>query len=217
MCYSLRTISTNFIYPLVYPDSLESRLKKGEIKAEEMQSVNVPEERYDISHFDRFEDKIKSMAKKDYKTVIAELKTPVEVKFYCGMVLKYESDEKLYGAAEYWPSFKRIHKRKRGDCDDGAIAAAAILSDDGFPPYILCLSRGSDNKSGHAVFLYKDKRGLFGSMGINAREDTYMPTHKTTNINGLIDALNAISNDNYKTYKIYDLRKINPDFIDKDF
>ncbi len=92
-----------------------------------------------------------------------------EAIIYSDRVLKYEYDSIQYGK-NYWAPLKTIHKTKKDDCDGGAIAAAALLQDDGFPPYILWLK---SKKDAHVVFLYKTDKGEYGSIGINHNDCQY--------------------------------------------
>lgn len=96
-----------------------------------------------------------------HRKKIAEIDTIEEAMDYC-LNLEYCYDEEQYGR-ECWVSFKKIHKSQKDDCDGGAIAAAALLSDDGYPAKIICMY-GDD--WGHAIFLY-EKNNKYGSIGIN--------------------------------------------------
>lgn len=98
----------------------------------------------------------------DYKKVIKEVDSIDEAVAYCLNYLEYWSDKEQYGK-ECWVSFKRINKSGKDDCDGGAVAAGALLSDNGYSFTVLCM----DNEQvGHAVFLYKEN-GKYGSIGIN--------------------------------------------------
>lgn len=148
--------------------------------------------------------KVKEAAKKDYKSVIKELKTPLEAKLYCMRILEYEKDSVVYGKEDYWASFKYIHENKKDDCDGGALAAAAILSDDGFPPYIAVLSKETAPRSAHAIFVYKTKEGKYGSLGINIL-DCFSDWNSIEEIVSFLG---------YDSFQIYDISKRFPDYID---
>lgn len=148
--------------------------------------------------------KVREVAEKDYMSVIKELKTPLEAKLYCTKILEYKKDSVVYGKSDYWASFKHIHKNKKDDCDGGALAAAAILSDNGFPPYIAIISNAKDV---HAVFVYKTTKGEYCSIGINYSDCL----SGCKNIEELKCKLGK-----YTSIQIYDLSKRFPNYIDND-
>lgn len=156
-------------------------------------------------------EKVYKVSKEDYKTVIKELKTPLEAAIYCIYVIegREDADWRLYGRYEYFASFKYIHDIKADDCDGGSVAAAAILSDNGFPPYIGILEQ--DEGDGHAIFVYK-KDGLYGSIGINISDYRF----GYANVEDLKDAIGKTLEQEFDTIEIYDLGKRFPDFIDND-
>jgi len=150
--------------------------------------------------------KVEKIAEKDYLTVIKELKTPLEASIYCTKILEYENDIKVYGKRDYWASFKQIHKNKKDDCDGGALAAAAILSDDGFQPYIAVLSDEGTPVQAHAIFVYKTDKEKYGSIGINRSDCT-----------SGYDSLEKLVNDmGFSHFQIYNISKYNPDYINND-
>jgi hypothetical protein len=105
----------------------------------------------------------------NYKEAIKTIDTPFQVQEFFNDYFSYD----YVSAADLLhlttPSFKDIYSKKKGVCLDYAVCAAALLSDNGYPPLILVLGGGGENK-GHAVFLFKDvgPRGLpdcFWGMG----------------------------------------------------
>ena len=105
--------------------------------------------------------------KMSYKEAIKKVTTPIEAKDYCLNHLKSSHNSLDYEG--YYHNFEDIHKNKRVDCVHAAISCAALLSDDGFKPYIL--SFGEEGKTGHTVFLYQ-KGKKYGSIGINEQDFT---------------------------------------------
>ncbi len=187
------------------------------INASEMKSIKRSYPLYTQKDKERIESRVLKIGKEDYKTVIKELKTPLEAMIYCTEVLKYESDEKVWGEEDYYASFKNIHQVKKDDCDGGALAAAAILSDNGFPPYIAILSnsdsnKNDDNSEAHAIFIYKTQEKKYCSIGIN-KEDFIQ---NAKNLKELMRIINLRLNSKYDQIMIYDLTKKYPDFIDND-
>ena len=66
--------------------------------------------------------------------MILEIITPDQTKRYLTEYPSPKSDEANYGKEDYIASFKIIHKKGSDDCDGSALAAAALLHDDGYPP-----------------------------------------------------------------------------------
>jgi hypothetical protein len=103
-----------------------------------------------------------------YSKVIKEVKTPEQAKRYLTEYLSVKSDIDNYGVEDYIASFKKIHEKGSDDCDGGALAAAALLYDDGYPPLMLCMykkEQSSEHYGGHAVFIYQIN-GKWGTLGI---------------------------------------------------
>lgn len=115
--------------------------------------------------------KINKYKKLSIEQVIKAVSTPEQAAEYC-LSLESASDSELYGEPDYWASFKKTHSTQRGDCEDAAIAAAVLLSDDGYKPLLLELEEfwepGKSIKA-HIVYVYK-KKGLWGSIGINSSD-----------------------------------------------
>ncbi len=147
--------------------------------------------------------KIKDLESKNYKEAIKEVKTPEEDTAYCLYFLKYFPEK-----ADTFSSFKEIHKKKIDDCDGGAYTAAALLSDNGHPLKVLTLA--DSTKNGHMLFLYENKRGGFGTIGIFPA-DNIPATNK--NINEIIQIYNERTGKNYTEYKIFGISEKQKDFI----
>ena len=104
--------------------------------------------------------------------------------------LRYSSDRANYGAEDFDAPFDEINARGRDDCDGGATAGAALLSDNA--RYTLSRMHLSGRggaigsflgtfglSEGHDVTLVYDKEtGKYGSLGINAF-DNIKPTYNT--------------------------------------
>lgn len=154
---------------------------------------------------------VNSVRDKDYKEVIATLKTPLEAIVYCTEILEYRGDMEIFGKRDYHASFKYIHENKKDDCDAGGVSPAAVLSDDGFPSYVAILSTPKVDIA-HEVFIYKTENGKYSSIGINDSDCLF-------NYNSLeelkVDICKGLSRI-HKDIVIYDLKKRYPDFIDND-
>lgn len=162
-------------------------------------------------------NKIKSIDYDEYK-MLSEIKDPRDAEIYCTKILKRspnpyadtDIDKIIYGKEDYWASFKESFIQRLGDCDDGAIAAAALLYDNGFHPYFLELQ---GKKAGHLIFLYKDKEGKFGTVGI---DNIDCRKAKYNNIENLFEEINKDFGGIFNSYSILDASKIFPDAINKE-
>lgn len=159
-------------------------------------------------------ERILQIAQGDYKQVIKELSSPLEASIYCTEYLAHggiDSDLKIYGEKDYWASFRKIHEKKIDDCDGGALAAAALLSDDGFQPYVLII-RGSNIS--HTVFLYIDQNGKYGSIGINKSDNNPPLMNSIEELAGKLGR--DIGYERINSYEVFDISCVHPDFIDND-
>jgi predicted transglutaminase-like cysteine proteinase len=190
-------------------DVLSQKIKR--INQRKVKSIEIPTTKGGYS--DRI-DKINSIKYNDYLNMLKEVKDIRDAEIYCTKVLEASQnpyaqdsiDKILYGKDDYWASFRESYIQRLGDCDDGAMAAASLLYDNGFPPYFLTLN-GKD--SGHLVFLYKDKEGKFGTLGINYL-DCRRPKHK--NIKDLVNEFEEFMGEKV-TYEILDAKEIFPQAI----
>ncbi len=121
--------------------------------------------------------KIQSLS---YRQVISEIETPEQAQQYLLNYLTFAHDQKIFGEKDYIASFERIHTQGSDDCDGGVIAAAALLSDNGYPPLSLCMYKKEHtltNVGGHAIFIYKQD-GKWGTLGI-LKYDCQSPRYKS--------------------------------------
>jgi hypothetical protein len=101
-----------------------------------------------------------------HREVIAKINNPKDVQLYFDHFMAYE---KTNGNR----TFRHFHEVRKGDCSEYAIAAAALLSDDGYDPIILRLHPYT-NFSGppHAIFLYRTPEG-YGALGNTSMDPVY--------------------------------------------
>ncbi|MDP3918623.1 MAG: hypothetical protein Q8Q35_01820 [Nanoarchaeota archaeon] len=139
-----------------------------------------------------------------WKKSIEIVHTTEEAQKYLYQRFRYQHGE---GVAN---SFAINHKDRRGDCNEYAMAAAALLYDDGFTPNLLFTSRYGLDFS-HAVFVYKTDKG-FGALGNTPIEPKY------SSINDLVLALNHRYRFIFNRYKLIDLVATFPnnEWIDSD-
>ncbi len=125
-----------------------------------------------------------------WKEVIRKIKTPEEAQRYLDVHFRYENEGK-------YESFKLNHKDREGVCFDYALAAAALLRDDGYPSTILELTGDGPD---HTVFLYKkgEKYCVLGNTPL---------MEGCRNMGVLIKVLNARYNTNFDSYFVFDMEE----------
>ncbi len=121
--------------------------------------------------------------------------------------LHYEHDITNYGEENYIASFKVINDRRKDDCDGGAIAAAALLSDDGYAPLMLFMNPKNRKEPGHAIFIYREN-GLIGCLGIS-KSDCIRPR-----FNNLEEVTRYFG---FNEYGLINLDKVSPDWKECDY
>lgn len=68
--------------------------------------------------------------------------------------VSYVSDKTVYGYDEYWAYAYQTLKRRKGDCEDGAILMANIMLRSGIPYWRIRLNAGNVKDGGHAYVTY---------------------------------------------------------------
>jgi hypothetical protein len=133
---------------------------------------------------------------------ITEIKDPKEVEKWLETVLSYQYDEQTYGKGDFWAACGLTYENKKGDCEDYAICAAALLQGDVEKGYIISLyGRIKDDKA-HAVFAYQQdgRWGVISNQPLEFREPLFV---------SLDEVINNINNskdppERYTKYTIYD-------------
>ena len=127
-------------------------------------------------------------SKLTWQEAINHVKTPKQAQDYLYKHLDIDFRELMWGfnflGINFFTkgeTFKYNHTKRKGICIDYATAAAALLSDNGYPPLMLHM-RCDSKRDMHVVFLYKTKEG-FGALGMTPEK----PVHKT--IDSLVNAL----------------------------
>jgi hypothetical protein len=203
-------------YGYTLPQNMKTVNHEELIKTIKFNKIRYSPKKFkNIEFLEHFKN-IKKKSKLNYKETLKKINTIEEAMTYCSHILKYGGnhfDSIQYNTNDYWASFKQIHKLKIDDCEGGAFAAAALLKDNKFPPYILTLFRKTKtNKTiGHATFIYKTNKNYYGSIGI-VNEDNAYPKYKT--IEALVNKITKHRKNKFLYYKIFDLNKQCPSFID---
>ncbi|MEK6939390.1 MAG: transglutaminase-like domain-containing protein [Nanoarchaeota archaeon] len=139
----------------------------------------------------------------DLPSSVKQISRPEEAQQWLEAVLTYEHDDKLYGEDDFWAPCALTYQLKKGDCEDYAICAAALLDNDIQQGYLIVIykpPRPENDKtpdSAHAVFAYKvnDRWGILS----NGRSEYRAPTFST-----LYEALRDSLSYRYNRYEIYD-------------
>lgn len=154
-----------------------------------------------------YEEQVENMS---FEQVIRAIKTPEQAQKYLMNFLESKLDSEIYDIEDYIASFKKTHKIRKGDCEDGAIAAAALLSDNGYLPLLLRMyvhfPLFSSIGFSHGIYVYKENN-LWGSLGIN-EGDYRRPKFET------LDEL--VASHKYFMYSVVNLNKLYPRWIEKD-
>jgi len=141
--------------------------------------------------------------------LVAEISTPREAAEILDMRTQHRGDPRQVGYDD-WQSLSRTLELGYGDCDDWAIASAALLADDGWPAKLLIVgtvrvfidTQNHLARRGycHAVHLL-ERNGRYGANGIN-RGDRIDPQFAT--IEELVRRLPLIQ-DRWDFYKVIPL------------
>lgn len=152
----------------------------------------------------RMIDYIHEPAEMDYKSMtwqeaIKAISTPRQAAHYLQNHMHQIGQSKDDGT-KYVDSdmetFEQNHKDQIGDCLDYTMAAAALLSDDGYEPTMMVLKNKTES---HAVFIYKTKTNKYSTIGAS-----YIPP-QYTNLDDLALAQNALTDTGYTHYAIINL------------
>lgn len=142
-----------------------------------------------------------------WQDAIKYVSTPREAQYYCNWLC---ATKKFTNVNSYIPSFKEVHEGNQMDCVRGAIAAAALLSDNGYAPLALTVCDNSTfSCEGHIVFIYK-QNGKFGSVGIN-KHDFHEPKFDT--VRDLAQDIVDHFPDNWNYYGVLNFADNHTDFI----
>lgn len=126
---------------------------------------------------------------------IRQINTPAETQQWLETVLTYEYDQNLYGEDDFWAPCALTYQHKKGDCEDYAICAAAILREDVERGYIITV-HNPETEIGHAVFAYR----LGGKWGITSNNNNEFRSSEYQNLHDVV--LSSLG-EKYTEYSIY--------------
>ncbi len=126
---------------------------------------------------------------------VTQISTAQEAQQWLDTVLTYQRDPILHGKKDFWAPCALTYALRKGDCEDYAICAAALLENDIDEGYIIYISH-PDRESAHAVFAYN----MNGYWGINSNDrDQY----RAPQFLSLHEAVRDSLSKNYSEYVIY--------------
>lgn len=142
----------------------------------------------------------KTYAQFDYKELIKLIKTPEQAAHYLKTYLRFVD-------TNTWRSFKYIHQRRTAICAEYAFAAAALLSDNGYPELILHMYFLGTSDT-HACYIYQDRKTRkWGTLGV------YGESSSGAIFNNLEEACHFIKNSGHpepiRAYKVHYLGNFN--------
>ncbi len=134
-----------------------------------------------------------------WQEAIKYVQTPEQVQDYLDNHFGYDFEEAeniffipgLYLLGAKGETFKYNHLRGKGICFDYSTVAAALLSDNGYPPLLLNMSGESGS---HMVFLYRGENG-FGALGYTPKPPVYPSVQ------------DLVNNLGFSKFKIFDIDK----------
>ena len=96
----------------------------------------------------------------DLETAAKQLSSPEALAKFMKQNFSYVSDRRLFGQDEYWQSPEEMLQRRRGDCEDYALFAQAVLGRNGHQAFILSVYWDRDAHT-VAIFEKDGKWGIF--------------------------------------------------------
>lgn len=75
-------------------------------------------------------------------------------------VYTYEGDSETWGTPEAWATFEESYAKKKGDCEDGAIAIFVLCRKSGIPERNIKLVAGDVQGGGHCYVVYTAEDGV---------------------------------------------------------
>ena len=84
----------------------------------------------------------------------SELTTPDQIAKYMWRHFLFEQDQRQFGKEDYWQTPEEFLQRGKGDCEDFASFAAALLKRNGVNTFILNVY---GNGFGHTVVVFEEK------------------------------------------------------------
>lgn len=96
----------------------------------------------------------------DFDMLVLQIQTPESLADYMGRNFSFQEDSTLFQQEDYWQTPEEMFLRKKGDCEDYALFAEAILSRTRYPAFIFSVF---GEKEAHTVTVFGEegKWGVF--------------------------------------------------------
>lgn len=137
--------------------------------------------------------------------LVAEISTPEAAKNRITEDISFSTyfDTERLSKDDYWASLQETYGLMEGDCEDGAIAFKAMLSDN--PEYeVMLVKLRKSNTPGHMVAVYLDTaQELWGFIGFNAvteKGENYV--FSSAKFTSMEEAIRGYAGDKFDTYSI---------------
>lgn len=88
-----------------------------------------------------------------FQQLITQLQTPESIAKFLWKNFQFESDQRQFGQSEYWQTPQEFLIRRKGDCEDFAIFAQALLKQNGIQSFLFNVYGG---KFAHTVCVFKE-------------------------------------------------------------
>ena len=171
-----------------------------------------------ISAIDRENALYAEEKRQQLEEIVSEIKTPEEAfaRINLNVAFSTDSDIKLYGA-DRWSSMLETYSTQKGECEDGAIAFAAMLSDNPeyevklvylkIDPAVKEIYRKKDptiQQLDHIIVVYQEKQlGTWGYVSFN--EEGEDASKMENPLYGSIDStVKAYCDESFISYQILD-------------
>lgn len=149
--------------------------------------------------------------------LIEKLDTPERVQEFLIKEIQYDYQDDAETEDETWRSFRRVIRDKKAHCFEGALTAAAVMTQHKYPPLIVCMeARDLD----HIIFVYK-RNSMWGSVAKSRDENLLSREPKYRDIRDLVMSYypffyNMYSND-LTDITMRGYAKVNLGMFDKDW
>lgn len=114
-------------------------------------------------------------------TLAQDLNSPEAIARYMWKNFTYEYDRRQFGQEEYWQSPEEFLDHKKGDCEDFALFAHALLSENGYKSFVINLYAP---KYAHTVVVFIED-GKY-----NAIDGTDLKNYQANSLEELFTELN---------------------------
>lgn len=88
-----------------------------------------------------------------FQDLASQLHSPEEIAHFMWKHFVFEKDQRLFGEEEYWQSPEEFFENRKGDCEDFALFAQAILKTKGVTSFLMNIY---GSQFAHTVLVFKE-------------------------------------------------------------